>query len=52
MSERERGEVLGWKWGFFSYMVDWVTETDCRGREREQIVESSSSSSLSLYNCE
>lgn len=33
-------------------MVDWVTGTDCREREREQIVESSSYSSLSLYNCE
>lgn len=22
---------------FFSYMVDWDMETDCRGREREQI---------------
>lgn len=37
VSEREGGEVLGWEWGFFfSYMVDWVTETDCRGRERER----------------
>lgn len=49
VSEREGGEVLGWEWGdFSSYMVDWDTETDCRGREREQTVESSSSSSLSL----
>lgn len=34
--------------GGILFMVDWDTETDCRGREREQIVESSSSSSLSL----
>lgn len=50
VSERDGkgGEVLGWEWGVFLYMVDWDTETDCRGREREQIVDSSSSSSLSL----
>lgn len=38
MSEREGG---GRYWDgnggiFFSYMVDWDTETDCRGRERER----------------
>lgn len=34
VSEKEGGEVLGWEWGFFSYMVDCVTQTDCRERER------------------
>lgn len=36
VSEREGGRVLGWEWVFFSYMVDWDTETDCRGRERKR----------------
>lgn len=37
VSERDGkgGEVLGWEWGDL-FMVDWDTETDCRGRERER----------------